>query len=86
MLLLKHKVNISKKASGNFKKTWELLFFLEVQWQMQVISSIAEILWLPSYLGNKQQTQVSEVLFRQRVTVIDAKIICFPGIEEVLYT
>lgn len=28
MLFLKHEVNISKKANGNFKKTWELLFFL----------------------------------------------------------
>lgn len=44
MLCLKHEVSISKKANRNFKKTWELLFFLEVQWQMQVISSIAAIL------------------------------------------
>lgn len=77
MLLLKHKVKARKKANGNFKKPWELLFFSEVRWQTQVISYIAVISQLPSYLGNEPETVVSGVLFRQRVIVTDAESISF---------
>lgn len=42
-----------------------------------MISYIAVISQLPSYLGNEPETVVSGVLFRQRVIVTDAESISF---------